>query len=65
LSTTDLNSIISYLPDLLVPETPSGFHKLVWGLLILSVLTIFSFIDITAHLLAIVNLTNYSGVLDK
>lgn len=29
LYTTDLNSVISYLPDLPVPETPSGFHKLV------------------------------------
>ena len=64
-SITDLNSVINSLSNLPVPETPSGFKKLVWGLLVLSVVTIWIFIDITFHFLVIVIIQNYSFLLDK
>jgi hypothetical protein len=64
-SITDINSVLSSLPNFPVPETPTGWHKILWALLILSILTLWSFTDITLHYLTIVIINNYSHILNK
>ena len=43
----------SFIDIIITPETLSGFHKFLFGIIILALLTLWSFIDIVGHFITI------------